>query len=143
MQYTTFSAFPVKPADQAQREAIRKIMHGEETEAGATAFSVFMTTMTTVHDPLYKEIQFEVDIDGRTAKLVVEDLVESTDEPIRNPVTGEEHRVRIDMPGGFEYTLAEMGSGTSKSIGEIPMEMTASYGQFTHQHFGPHGLMSR
>jgi hypothetical protein len=31
-------------------------------------------------------------------------------EPIKNPVTGEEHRARISLPNGFEYKEAEMGN---------------------------------
>jgi hypothetical protein len=31
-------------------------------------------------------------------------------QPIRNPVTGEEHRARIVLPDGFEYKEAEMGN---------------------------------
>ena len=129
-------------ADEAQREALRKIWYGEETEPGTTIWNVFMTTMSTVQDPIYTEIQLEVDIDGRRARLVVPGLIESKGEPIRNPVTGEEHRARIDMPHGFEYTLAEVGSGTSKSTGEIPMELNASYGQFNHLHLSTHGVVT-
>ena len=129
-------------ADEAQRKALHKIMHGEETEPGTTMWNIFMTTMTTVHDPLYRDIQFEVNIDGRTGKLAIDGLVESKGEPIRNPVTGDEHRVRIDSPDGFEFTLAEVGSGTSKSTGNIPMELTASYGQFNYLHLSTHGVVS-
>ena len=128
-------------ADEAQREALRAIMYGEETEPGATVFNVFMSMVTTVHDPLYKKIDFEVDIDKRTAKLLVEGLVDGTGEPIRNPVTGAELRARIDLDGGFEYLVAEMGSGTSKSMGTIPMELTASYGQFANIHLSPQGIV--
>ena len=131
-----------KRADDAQRKAVRKIFNGEDTEPGTTFFNVFTATYGTVHDPLYRDIQFEVDIEARTAKLVVEGLVESAGEPIRNPVTGEEVRVRIDMPDGFEYTLAEMGSGTSNATGSIPMELTASYGQFANMHMGTQGVLS-
>ena len=31
-------------------------------------------------------------------------------EPIKNPVTGEEHRALIKLPNGFEYKEAEMGN---------------------------------
>ena len=31
-------------------------------------------------------------------------------EPIKNPVTGEEHRARIVLPQGFEFQEAEMGN---------------------------------
>ena len=129
-------------ADERQREALRKIMCGEETEPGATMWNVFMTTMTTVHDPIYRDVQFEVDIEERTATLRVEGLIESRGEPIRNPVTGEKHRVRIDMPDGFEFTLAEMGSGTSKVDGALPMELTASFGAYANLHLCPQGVLS-
>ena len=64
-------------------------------------------------------------------------------EPIRNPVTGDEHRVRIDMPNGFEFSLAEMGSGTSKAMGPIAFDLNDSYGQFAHIHLDNHGVVRR
>jgi len=72
---------------------------------------------------------------------VVPNIVEMKGEPIRNPVTGAEHRARIDLPNGFEYTLAEMGSGTSKSSGNIALELTNSYGQFADIHLGSRGIV--
>ncbi len=128
-------------ADEAQREAVRKIMYGEETEPGSTMFNIYMSTMTEVHDPLYRDIDFEVDIDRRRAELKVESLVESKGEPIRNPVTGAEQQARIVLDHGFEYTSAEMGSGTSRVTGEIPLELTASYGQFANIHLTPQGVV--
>lgn len=128
-------------ADEAQREALRAIMYGEETEPLATVFNVFMTTMTTIHDPLYKKIDFEVDIDKRSSKLLVEGLVEGKGKPIRNRKTGAEHRIRIDLPNGIEFLFAEMASGTSKSMGAIPMELTATHGSFANIHLSPQGIV--
>jgi len=128
-------------ADDAQREALRKILYGEETDPGTTVWNVFMTTITKVHDPLYAQIEFEVDIDARRAHLRVPNLIEGSGEPIRNPVTGAEHRARIELPNGFEYTVAEMGSGTSTSSAAIPMELSDSYGQFAHLHLSTHGVV--
>jgi hypothetical protein len=128
-------------ADADQREALRTIFYGEETEPGATLFNVFMMMTTKVHEPIYRKIDFEVDIDKRTAKLVVEDLVEGLGEPIRNPVTGVEHRSRIVRDSGFEFLSAEMASGTSKSMGAVPMELTSSYGQFANIHLSPYGIV--
>jgi hypothetical protein len=51
-------------------------------------------------------------------------------EPIRNPVTGAEHRVRIDFPQSFEFRVGEIGSGTSKTSGPIALDLTSTYGQF-------------
>jgi hypothetical protein len=128
-------------ADNDQREALRKILYGEETDPGTIVWNVFMSMITTVHDPIYADIDFEVDIDARTARLNVPGLIESTGEPIRNPVTGAEHRARINLPDGFEYTVAEMGSGTSTATGAVPMELSDSYGQFAHLHLSTHGVI--
>ena len=38
------------------------------------------------------------------------------------------------MPDGFEYSLAEIGSGTTKATGEIKLDMKDSYGQFNNMH---------
>jgi hypothetical protein len=130
-----------KRANEAQREALRKIMYGEETEPGATMFNVFMSMTTKVHDPLYRDIHFEVDVDNRRADLKVKGLVESKGEPILNPVTGAEHRARINLDHGFEYITAEMGSGTSKVTGDIPLDLTASYGQFANIHLSTQGIV--
>ena len=97
--------------------------------------------MTKVYDPLYITIDFEVDIETREAKLIVDGQIESKGEPIRNSVTGAKHRVRIDLDNGFEYLVAEMGSGTSKSMGAIQMELTASYGQFNYLNLSPQGIV--
>lgn len=128
-------------ANDAQRQALVKILHGEETEPGATKWAVLATTMRKVHDPIYSEIKLEIDVDARRASFVVPGLIESRGEPINNPVTGDEHRARIDLPHGFEYSIAEMGSGTSKLTGVIPMELADSYGQFAELHLSTNGVI--
>ena len=121
-------------ASDAQREALLTIMQGKETEPMTTMWSVFTAMCSTILDPLSKPIEFEVDVDERTARLSIPGIVETRGEPIKNPVTGAVHRVRIDMPDGFEYSLAEIGSGTTKATGEIKLAFEASYGQFNNLH---------
>ena len=70
------------------------------------------------------------DIEGRTARVVVPGILESTGRPIRSPVTGEPHRVRIDLPDGIEFTLAEVGSATTKATAAVALDLSDSYGQF-------------
>ncbi len=126
-------------ASPAQREALLTIMQGKETEPMTTMWSVYTAMCSTILEPLSKAIEFEVDVDERTARLKIDGVVESTGEPIRNPVTGNIHRARIDLPHGFEYALAEMGSGTTKATGEIKLDFDASYGQFARRHLSPTG----
>jgi hypothetical protein len=128
-------------ADEAQRDALLKIMMGEETEEMATMWAVFTQMVTDVKEPLFRPVEFEVDVDNRTAKLIVPGLIEARGEPIRNSVTGELHRARIDLPNGFEFLMAEMGSGTSKSTGEIELEFTDSYGQFANIELNNSGVV--
>jgi hypothetical protein len=129
-------------ADPQQREALLRITSGQDTEPGATVFQVFSTTMETVHDPLFAAIEFDLDVDTRRARLVVPGITEGRGEPILNPVTGKEHRVRIDMPDGFEYSLSECGRGwTTVSGGPIQIGLRDSYGQFANIHLTDRGVV--
>jgi hypothetical protein len=110
-------------ATSAQRASLLRILAGEDTEPGATVWQVFSTTFTKVHDPIFAPIEFFVDIERRAARLLVPSVIEGRGEPIRNPVTGAEHRPRIDLPNGFEYRVAEMGRGWSTSEGAIKIDL--------------------
>ena len=129
-------------ANEEQRAAMLAIQSGEHSEPGATVFNVFASVIDTNHEPIFAPIEFDVDIAARTARVNVPGLVESTGTPIRNPVTGEEHQVQIAMPHGFEFTLAECGSGTTKTSAAIALDFTESYGQFANIHLTPRGPVS-
>jgi len=128
-------------ASEAQRNALLSIMSGEHTDPGATIWNVFAATFDDVLPPESKPIEMTIDVEGRTGRVHVENFVEMRGEPIRNPLTGAEHRARIDLPNGFEYTLAEMGSGTSQAKGPIAFEVSDSYGQFAHIHLNNQGVV--
>lgn len=128
-------------ATQQQREALLRILRGEDTDPGATVFQVFASTCETMHPPLVAEIDFELDIEGRTARAKIENVMETRGAPIVNPVTGGEHRVRIVQPKGFEFAEAEIGRGWSKATGPIDFELADSYGQFAHIHLCQNGFV--
>lgn len=128
-------------ADPSQREALRKILHGESTAPGATHFFVFNSTMSTVLDPLYVPIDISIDVDGRTANLKVGDLVESVGAPIMSPIDGSPMRSGISLPNGFEYTFAEMGNGNTTSRAEIKLDLKDSYGAFNVLHMNQDGVI--
>jgi hypothetical protein len=108
----------------------------------ATVWWVFSAMSPTKHPPLFKPINFEVHVDARRAHLEIPGLVEAFGEPIKNPVTGADHRVRIDFPESFEFRIAEIGSGTSKTTGPIKLDLKSSYGQFAHIHLGHNGRLN-
>jgi hypothetical protein len=130
-----------KRADARQRESLRKIILGEDTKEMATMWWVFSAMAPHKQETLYKRIDLEVDVDKRTGRMSIPGVAEMSGEPIRNPVTGAEHRARIDLPHGFEYTVAEMGSASSSVKGPIAMELKNSYGQFAELHLSDSGVI--
>ncbi len=128
-------------ADSKQRRAMLQIMSGKDSDPFATVFAVFATTFDEVFDPIFAPIDLEVDVDTRRGRLHVENVVEMEGQPIRNPMTGGEHRVRIDLPGGFEYEIAEIGSATGRAQAKVPIELHETYAQFAHIHLNNHGVV--
>jgi hypothetical protein len=114
-------------------------MSGQDTEPFATMFAVFATTLEKVYEPIFTDIEFDVDVEARRGRVRAKGVFEMSAEPIRNPVTGKEHRARIDLPHGFEYEIAEIGSASSRSSGNIPIELKNSYAQFAHLHLNNKG----
>lgn len=128
-------------ANPDQREALRKIAHGESTAPGSTVFHVYNSTMSKVHDPVYAPIEMSIDVEARRGYTKIDGLVESKGEPLINPFTGEEDRKRIHLPNGFEYTYAEMGAGHSKVTAAIELDLNNSYGQFNILHMNQDGVI--
>ena len=135
-------AFVDERADDKQREALLKIMTGQDTDPFATMFAVYASTVTSMHEPVFAPIDFEVDVDGRRGRMSVPGYVEMIGEPIRNKVTGQESRAQIMLPDGFEYVVADIGSASSRTTGG-PMHVNfgQSYGQFAHLHLCSHGVV--
>jgi len=134
-------AFVDERADAAQREALLKIMTGQDTAPFATMFAVFASTVTKMHDPVFTRIEVDVDVDARRGRVHIPDYVDITGRPILNPVTGAEHRVQIHMPEGFEYEVADIGSGTSRTGGPVRVEIDDKYAQFARLHMNNNGVV--
>ncbi|MDX1484472.1 MAG: DUF1326 domain-containing protein [Alphaproteobacteria bacterium] len=127
-------------ADADQRAALEAVLGGEETEEAATHWWVYSAMSSTIHETLYAPIEFRCDIEARTATVDIPGLLEASGRPIRSPVSGEEHRVRIEIPGGIEFDRAEIGSATTKSGAAIKLDLDDTYGQFNwlrHSRGGP------
>lgn len=118
-------------ADGRQRDALATVLYGGETNEGATHWWVYRTMSSTVHPPLFKPIEFDVNIERRRARIVIPGVLESSGHPIRRPVTGAEHRVRINLPNGIEFDLAEIGIGSTKTTASVALDLKDSYYHFT------------
>ena len=128
-------------ASEAQRNALLRIMSGLDTVPGATFFQVFATTYEKVENPVFAPIELAVDIDGRRASLRVEGWIDARGEPIANPVTGEEHRARINLPHGFEYETCEVGRGWATTQGPVDVQLSDSHAQFAKLHMTESGVV--
>jgi hypothetical protein len=116
-------------ASPRQRDALLRILVGEETEEGATHWWVYRAMASRVHQPMIKPIACQVDIEARTARVSIPGVLESVGRPIRG-ATGREHRVRIEIPHGIEFERAEIGSATTTSTAAIRLDLNDTYGQF-------------
>jgi hypothetical protein len=113
---------------------------GEETEEGATHWWVYRAMSRQVYEPLVKPIAYEVDLAARTARVSIPGVLESEGRPIQG-ATGQEHRVRIEIPHGIEFERAEIGSATTTSTGAIKLDLTDTHGQFNVLRHSRHGVV--
>jgi hypothetical protein len=128
-------------ADERQRHALKTILHGGETAEAMTHWWVFHAMSSTIHETLYKPIALEADVDQRTARISIPGIIEATGRPIMSPVTGKPHRIRIDLPDGMEFEIAEVGSASTRGTGAIALDLKDSYGQFNRMHTSGNGLI--
>jgi len=118
-------------ATPAQRKAAEAIFSGADTKDMATIFWVFDKMAPNKLETLSKPIDIVADLEARKGHVRVAGVFELEADPIRNPVTGDEHRARINLPHGFEYRVAEVAVGTTKTFGAISLKDNKG----THAHF--------
>jgi hypothetical protein len=118
-------------ATEDQRRALEALESGKE---GGGYFEVFASVCPTRLDTVYAPIEIEVDQENRIASVRIPDIAETSAEPIKNPVTGDPHRARIDLPNGFEYKIAEVGNTAHarvKGSGKLGFNLENTYAQFS------------
>ncbi len=117
-------------ASREQREALEALDTGQQ---GGAYFEITAAVCPNRLDPSVAPITLEIDRQQRRALLSIPDIGESRSEPIRNPVSGEEHQARIVLPNGFEYEEAEMGNTVSFNVragGQLEFQHENCYAQF-------------
>jgi hypothetical protein len=128
-------------ATEPQRDALLRIASGYDTQPGATIFQVLSSMLEKVHDPIFAPIDFAVDIAARQARLKVPNHVDARAEPIRNAVTGEESRSRINLPDGFEFIVAEVGRGWLDATDPLTFTLADSHAHFAEVHMTGNGVI--
>ena len=128
-------------ANPRQREALEAIISGQQSDPGSLILQVFAATFSTVLPTLFKPIDLSINVAERTARLNVPGVIKSTAAPIRNPVTGEPHRVRVTLPAGFEFTEAEFASARSETEGPIELNVSDTHAHLARIHWTTHGVV--
>jgi hypothetical protein len=116
-------------ANKEQRDALIAIESGQR---GGLIWEITAAVAPTQIEPLFAPITFKVDRDKRRATVRIPGIGETNIEPIKNPVTGEEHRARIVLPDGFEFKEAEMGNTVYCRVDadeRLTFELKNTYGQ--------------
>ena len=122
-----------------QRDALFQILSGKQSAEG-TLFHIFSLIVAKTLDPIFAPIDVEFDTDGRKARVSIPGVLETENEPIRNPVTGAPHRIRIMMPEGFEHRSAEVCSARIASTGGIKFEVPQGHGSLATVVQTPQGV---
>ena len=94
-----------------------------------------------LHEPIFKAISFEVDLERRVARVDIPGVLQSSGRPIVSPATGEPHRVRINIPDGIEFEIAEIGSASTKASSPIELDLDDTYGQFNRVRHSGTGIV--
>ena len=129
-------------ATNDQRRALAAILLGEVGLPGSNHFSVFASTCTEVLEPVIAPIHFAINIEERRAQLEVPELLTATGQPIINEFSGEPFQIALCRPSGsFEFTYAEIGSGTAQVRGPLEMKFDGTYAQYCVHHYDPNGVV--
>ncbi len=114
-------------ANADQQKALAAVMKGDGAEPGSIMLQIYRSMCTTVHEPIIAPIELDLDMGSRKVRLHVPGIIDTVVEPIKNPVTGAEHRARIELPMGKEFQLAEVASGTTTGRGAVPLRFENSH----------------
>lgn len=127
-------------ANERQRNALLTILSGKEQQPG-TFFQIVSMIVTQILPPQFLPIDWQFDLKKRTARCAVAGIFETASQPIKNPVTGAEHRIQVVMPEGFEYKEAEVASASVKGVGELKFDWSNSHSSMALVEHTPKGVL--
>jgi hypothetical protein len=127
-------------ASEEQRRAMEQVLSGKETVEAGTHWWVFSAMSDTIHETIVRRINYEVDVEARTASVNIDGVLDSSAESIKSPLDGSPHRVKIQIPHGIEFETAEIVNATTRTKGAIELDLDGTYGQICliqHTNEGP------
>lgn len=88
----TIQAIIDESASEEPIGGLAAIFSGQESEEG-TLFNIFAAITETVLNPIVAPIEFQINVEARTGRVVVPGVLETEIKPIKNPITGDEHSI--------------------------------------------------
>jgi hypothetical protein len=123
---------------EEQRNAIFEIASGKH---GDTLMEVFSFICPTVHQPVIAPVEWEFDLDSRSGRIRVGDLLETEVETLRGIEPPDPYRVLVRIPGGMEYTgpNSEAETALTKRLvthGAIELDIRDGHSSMAYVHHG-------
>ena len=130
--------FVDESTDEHQRDALMRIASGEE---GDTLFEILAAVCSTIHEPIVAPIEFDFDLDSRSGRVKVGDVIETEVETLRGIDSSDPYRVLVQIPNGFEYTGPGESAETAKakrivSRGAVEFDLRDSHSSMTFVRHG-------
>jgi len=126
-------------ATPEQRDALFQIMSGKHSAEG-TLFHIISLITTKMLDPVFAPIDLKFDYAKRRARLSIPGVLTCDVEPIKNPVTGAEHRIQVVMPEGFEHREGEVAHASISSTGGIKFDVPKGHATLARVEQTPAGV---
>jgi hypothetical protein len=102
--------FMVDPStSDAQIEALAQVFSGK---LGGMPWEILGPTLQVIG---LEKAPITIEGQGVKSTFRVEGLAEGRGETLKNPVTGEDHQVIVDLPTGFIWTRGNCGQGTFRA----------------------------
>jgi hypothetical protein len=125
-------------ASEEQKNALLQILSGQN---GGTFFEVLAVVAPNVKEPVSVPIDFDVDLEQRSAKISYGDVVETESETLRGIDPPDPYRILIKIPGGMEYVneAGEADVASAKKIrssGAIEFDLENSHSSLAYVHHG-------
>lgn len=123
-----------------QRDALLEILSGK---AGGTFFEIVAAVAPNFKGVHFVPINWQFDKEKRLARVSVPGFIETSSQPLKIIPTGEEQRVIVRMPNGFEYKEMEVAQAvTLKSTGAIKFEWRGTHSSLAHVQQTDKGLLA-
>jgi len=127
-------------ASQPQRDALLQILSGK---AGGTLFEIVAAVCPNFKGVHFAPIDWRFNKEKRQARVSIPGFFETTSEPLKIIPTGDEQRVIVRMPNGFEYKEMEVAQAvTLKATGAIKFDWKGTHSSLAHVEQTNKGLVA-